>query len=252
VYRLPVSGIAVTLRQPAGAEDLLLYEAADFDIALALALIGRLASPEADWGNLCVTDIEILLLLLRQSVLGDLIQAEALCTSRDCGARVDLSFRVNRYLAHHRPRAPRHVEREGATGWFRFTDRSLRFRLPVAADLVAVSDSPEPESALLQRCVDPAHVPSRVRARVERAMEALAPSLSHQVEGQCPQCRSAIAFYFDVQAFVLRELRNRAATVYRDIHLLASQYNWREEDILALPRGRRAQFAAMIADGGIG
>src|SRR5258708_25740669 len=101
--RLPVSGIEVTLRQPAGAEDLLLCEAVEFDTSLALALLDRLASPRGDWSGLCVTDFETLLLLLRQSVAGDLIQADATCTSRDCRARVDVSFRVESYLSHHRP-----------------------------------------------------------------------------------------------------------------------------------------------------
>ncbi len=85
---------------------------------------------------------------------------------------------------------------------------------------------------------------------METALEAVAPLLSHEVQGECKQCGSAISVYFDVQEFVLRELRSRATSIYRDIHLLASRYQWPEESILALPCARRMHYAAMIADGG--
>jgi hypothetical protein len=44
-FRLPVSGIEVFLRQPAGAEDILLTEAATLDTGLALALAGARPNP---------------------------------------------------------------------------------------------------------------------------------------------------------------------------------------------------------------
>lgn len=250
MYRLPVSGIEVSLRQPAGAEDLLLCEAVTTDFGLALTLIERLASPTRDWSILCATDIEVFLLLLRRIMLGDCVQAETVCPALDCRTRVDVSFRVGDYLSHHRPTVPRGVERTTQGEWFCFMGQPTRFRLPLGFDLVASAATPDPEAELLRRCIDPAPVPTWVRHRIERAMESMAPSLSHAVKGRCPNCRSAIAAYFDVQGFVLRELRNRAVTVYRDIHLLASQYNWAEENILALPHNRRTQYAAMVAYGG--
>jgi hypothetical protein len=248
--RLPISGIEVTLRQPAGGEDLMICEAVRYDTSLALALVNRLASPSLDWSQLCVTDLEALLLLIRRDVLGDEIRTDASCGVRDCRARVDISFRVENYLVHHRPRVARGVEREAEGEWFRFADNVARFRIPTVADVVAAASAQNPEVELLRRSVEPARVSSRVRCRVERAMEALAPSLSHAVQGECKQCGSAISVYFDVQEFVLRELRSRAASIYRDIHLLASRYQWPEESILALPCARRMHYAAMIADGG--
>jgi hypothetical protein len=249
MYRLPVSGIEVSLRGPAGADDLLLYEAARCDTRLALALIARLASPAADWSSLCITDFEALLLLLRRTVLGDLVQAETACPTPGCRARVDVSFRVGAYLAYRRPRTPKSVE-AGEGEWFRCAGEDLRFRLPAAADVVAAGSAPDPEAELLRRCVEPVTLSQRERYRVERAMQALAPTLSQSVKGACPHCGSVIEAYFSVQAFVLRELRNRALSILRDIHLLAGRYNWREEEILALPASRRMQYAAMIAEGG--
>jgi hypothetical protein len=82
--------------------------------------------------------------------------------------------------------------------------------------------------------------------RVENAMEALAPPLSHTVQGQCPECGSVLDLYFDAQQFCLQELRGQALFIYDDVHLLAMEYHWSEADILALPRNRRAQYAERV------
>ena len=42
---LPTSGQSVVLQAPTGREDLLLLEAPDYDLALALVLMNRLARP---------------------------------------------------------------------------------------------------------------------------------------------------------------------------------------------------------------
>src|SRR5215471_11508079 len=96
MLRLPVSGLQVAVRQPAGSEDLLLREKAGSDIELALSLIERVAwaadGTAIDWGLLSITDIEILLLRIHQAAFGDAIRAEARCADADCGARVDIAF----------------------------------------------------------------------------------------------------------------------------------------------------------------
>ena len=250
MYRLPVSGLEVVLRQPTGAEDLLLQETSVANAELALALVRRLAQPvegtALDWQALSVTDLEALLLKIRQMVFGDLIQADVRCTAQDCGARVDVSFGVGEYLAHHRPRAPRGLKPADETGWFQFLNEGIRFRLPSGADQAMVAGKPQAESQLMRRCVQPEEVSWRLRKRVEDTMEVLAPSLSHDVQGECPDCHASFSIYFDVQDYVLRELRNQAACVYEDVHLLALHYKWSEESILALPRSRRLHYAMTL------
>ena len=247
MFRLPVSGLEVVLRQPAGVEDLLLLETPGYDTDLALALVTRLASRSdgtpTEWGTLTVTDLDALLLRLRQLVFGDVIRADVLCTVKDCGARIDVSFRITDYLAHHTPHAPRGVEAAPEAGWFRVQGQEIMFRLPSGLDQAAVAGMEQPERELIRRCVRPAELPARWLRRVERAMEALAPSLSHALQGSCPQCRTKADIYFEVQRFVLQELRDQAAFLYEDVHLLARHYHWAEEKILALPRYRRVQYA---------
>jgi hypothetical protein len=243
---LPVSGLEVRLHPPNGADDLLLLEAPACDTALALVLLARLVEPVGEasvaWDALCVTDLEVLLLRLRQHMFGDRIRTDVVCPGQECGARVDVMFHLSDYLAHHSPRMPRGVEAADEARWFRLRDAPVLFRPPTGADQVAVARLSQPARALMQRCVRPADLSARLRRRVENVLEALAPSLSHDVQGVCPECGAEVAIYFDVQQFVLWELRDHAAFLYEDVHLLASRYHWSEEAILALPRLRRQRY----------
>jgi hypothetical protein len=247
---LPVSHVAVALRTPTGVEDLMLLEAPAYDMPFVLALVDRLAQPldggTIDWSALPLTDLDTLLFLIRQAICGDLIRAEARCPVPGCGARIDVAFHTSDYLAHHTPRVPANVVPEGMEAWYRLRDTALRFRVPTGADLIAVMGEPRPARALIQRCVDPPDVPARLLRRIERAMEALAPVLSRDVLGSCPECGRTIPLYFDHQRFCLHELQDSAALVYEEIHLLARQYGWSQAEILALPRHRRAAYAEMV------
>lgn len=250
MVRLPVSGIELNLRQPAGLEDILLLEAPARDTKLALALVERLAKAfdgsEVQWETLCVSDLEALLLLIRQKVFGDFIDAEVNCPVQECGKRLDVSFNISDYLAYHQPHVPDNAEPADEEGWFRLRNEQVSFRLPTVADQVAAVRQSEPERELIQRCVQPASISSRLLKQIEAAMEALAPSLSYDINGQCPECGTTVDMYFDVQPFCLRELRGQALFVYEDVHLLALYYQWSEAEILALPGDRRRHYAEML------
>jgi hypothetical protein len=231
-------------------EDLMLLETPGSDTGLALALVSHLTGgveeQVIDWSHLTVTDLEVLLLRLRQMVFGDLVRTDVACPVVACGRRIDVSFRIEDYLDHHRPRRARGVEVAEEPGWFRLRDNDITFRLPSAADQAAIAGLAEPKRELIRRCIRPTPLSARWIERVERAMEALAPSLS-EIQGECLECHTVIDMHFDVQRFVLRELRDQAEFIYQDIHLLARYYHWPEEKILALPTHRRSRYADMLA-----
>jgi hypothetical protein len=177
-----------------GAEDLLLREAPACDASLALAFVARLATASdgepIDWPALTLTDFDAVLLMLRRSILGDLIRAEAACPGPSCGQRVDVTFSLHEYVAVHVPRPPRRVTAMNETGWFCWrghASNGVSFRLPCVADRLAVADHPDPVGALINRCVRPQNVSQAQLRRVEGAMEALAPSLSGILQGECPE-----------------------------------------------------------------
>lgn len=251
-FILPVSGIAVSLAQPTGAEDVLLAEHRPDDPALVLALVERIAWSDSavDWEDLPVSDIDTLIARWRQAVVGDRVVAETACVVPSCGERVDLSFGIGDFLAHHRPRTGTvrgrgwRAEPAGdAPGWFRLgaDDADVIFRLPTLADQIAVAGDPDPAAALATRCVTPVPPPRR-RAWVEAAMERLAPPLSTPLGGRCPQCGAPITALFHARDYCLRELRDRARFVFDDIDVLAERYHWSERAILTLPLTRRTHY----------
>lgn len=253
--RLPVSGFAVMLRQPTGEDDLVLREWRMSQHVLAQTLAARLARTDdgqpLDADALCVTDLQALLLRLRQVVAGDVIQAEVTCASSQCRARVDIAFRISEYLESHPVRTPRGLA-PSEPGWFQFAGETARFRLPSVLDLRAIEGQRLPDRALARLCMEPAEIPPALRRRMERAMEALAPPLSRSLVGECPECGRPVEVYFDVETYVLREWSDRAAGIYQDVHLLALHYKWPEDRILALPRNRRMQYVEMLRDQGVG
>jgi hypothetical protein len=257
-FRLPVSRIEIELRQPAGADDVLLAEADGAAFALAEVLVGELARPieggSLVWADMTLTDLDAALLAIRRLVLGDRLESSARCAARadgaggGCGARIDLGFHITDYLAQHRPRMPRGVTRADEAGWFRLDESTVSFRLPTAADLEAIAHERDAAQMLAWRCIRPDDVSARLRRRIERAMDALAPNLYGELEGVCPECGATVAIAFDPQRYVLAELRQRAAFVFEEVHLIAGGYRWSEQEILRMPRARRARYAELIHD----
>ncbi len=265
-FCLPVSRLEVLFRQPTGAEEIALLETDESDVALALGLVSALArrapgsessagsEERIDWHSLSLTDLDAALLTVRRSVLGDRICSTVRCA---CSDAIDIDFGIADYIAGHAPHASRAsrtsqgAESDGA-GWFRLGGSSARFRLPSGADLLAIQSEDDRERELERRCIEPAEVPAPLRRRIEAAMEALAPSLSGMLEGECPGCGATVHIGFDPQRYVLDELKQRAAFLFDEVHLLASRYRWAERDILALPQSRRARYAELVVDSGVG
>jgi hypothetical protein len=242
------------LRPLSGREDVLLAEGHADDPALALTLIERVATcpQEVDLGALPVADADVLIVRLRQAILGDDVCPETVCTAPSCGKKIDIPFRLSAYLAHHRARGVplkmRGVVVDHApdqAGWYRLAGPDtpeLCFRLPSLSDLVAVWNAPDRARALAERCLRPMP-PAPLRRRAERAMEALAPPLAGPLEGACPECGAQMNVFFEARSYCLQELSDRARFVYEDIDLLACRYHWSEQAILDLPSERRNFYA---------
>ena len=138
---MPLSGLAVTLRPPTGAEDLLLAEAGATMPRCAAAgrAAGRRRGRTSTGARCAVIDLDALVLRLRQALIGDRVSRRRLRRAR-CGGRIDMSFSIDDYLAPS-PAAPRPPK--GAAGAVRRPDdarlvpaeragrrRNARFRLP--------------------------------------------------------------------------------------------------------------------------
>jgi hypothetical protein len=217
---------------------------------LVVDIDGKRPSLE-DIGGLNLCERDVLLARIRQETFGDRVESTVKCPG--CGERLDVDFSLEAFVEHQKPRrSPRIEIKEG--GWFQLSGDSTVFRLPTVGDLEAV----EPERiapgagavrALVARCVRSADGSSRFLARIERAAWKLAPQLSAELRADCAVCGQVLFVAFEVMSFVLREIQHAAARLYRDVHLLARWYHWREAEILDLPRRRRVEYVdALLAD----
>jgi hypothetical protein len=248
---LSVAGFDVEFELPTGADDIALLEAGSPDLSVAVMFLARVVNRRdapLDWSSLSMTDIDVLLLRLRQRFLGDAVRAEVVCAAKGCRAPVDIVFSIGDYLDHHRPKRPPRVV-QLADGWFRFVGDDVEFRVPSVGDQLAVMTESHPEQALLHRCVRSARITSGLRRRVETAMEAMAPSLASELQGTCPECGAAVTAWFDPLHYTLRELRDQAAFVYEEVCAIARLTHWSEAEILSLPAVRRARYAELAQPG---
>jgi hypothetical protein len=198
--------------------------------------------------TLTLGERDVLLARLRQENFGDQVESNATCPQ--CCERLDMDFSLEALLAHHLPQSTRGVLLQ-EDGWLSLANHVITFRLPTIADLEVMEQqagltTKEQQQWLITQCVRPMPVPARLCARIERAMWRLSPQLSQELRAQCAVCGITFTAAFDVESFVLREIRLAARTLYRDVHLLARWYHWREEEILALPRQRRMQYVAEL------
>lgn len=246
---LPVSGLALQVREATGADELVVLEPARSAIATVVTLADRLTTDAAGqtpaWAELPAADVGAIALTIRQAWLGERISTDARCRDPGCAERMDIEFAIPAYIAHHRPSRYRGVRPGREAGWFELA-ADASFRLPTIGDLQVAVISADPERCLRERCLRPAAVTAAVARRVSRAMTALAPSLTGTVTARCPACGGSEPLRFDPVAYSLTELRDAASGLYEEVHLLASAFGWPEDAILALPRRRRARYAELI------
>jgi len=241
---LPISGVQATWRPATGRDDIALADSAR-GLRGAVDHIGNAVelTPAVDPHDLPVGDIDLLVVWQRREHLGDTMVAEGRCAN--CHEPVDVRFSLAAYAAHHRPRPSRRAEPIG-DGWFALRSGTATFRLPTARDVLSVDGVVDARAALLTRCVrEP--VPAVTARAVESAMARLAPTLRTAVSGVCPECGAGFDLEVDARELCMTELRRDAVTVYDDVNLIATAYNWSQDDILDLPSTRRRRYAATIA-----
>lgn len=247
---LPVSGLTLHVREATGADELVVLEPGRSPVATVVTLASRLTTDAQGrapaWEELPAADVGAIALTIRQAWLGERISTDARCPRDGCRERMDIAFTIPAYLAHHRPRRQAGLRPGQDAGWYEFGGAPVSFRLPTIADLRAATASADPERCLRERCVRPSVVSAALARRVSGAMAALAPSLAGAVTAHCPACGGGDLLRFDPVSYALSELRDAAAGLYDEVHLLASAFCWPEEAILALPRSRRARYAGLI------
>jgi hypothetical protein len=177
---------------------------------------------------------------LYRLTFGDRVETTVKCGA--CGSPYDLGFSLEQLMAS--------VSRTAVPGLVAHPDGSYslagggRFRLPAAADELAVSSLrlDQAEAGLRARCtLEPGDAEA-----IDDAMQSIAPILSLRIAAGCPECGAAQQFEFDVQRFLLSRIRKERPGRQREVHRLASAYGWGLTEILNLPRSERRAFCELV------
>jgi hypothetical protein len=255
------------LRSWQGCDEMLLCERGDAmtPAAWTTSLLARCVSLDggsrpagADFvRSLTVGDREALLLHLRRITLGGRMSCVFGCPA--CAEKMDLDLEAAALLlppyAHdghvHRAR----MDGDGAA-W------DVAFRLPNGGDQEAAAalvrrDEQKAVALVLRRCIQsiaatsgeaPGDVPPAVARALPGLMSELDPQAEMLLDATCPSCHEAVRLCFDAGQYLLREVAQRAGALFREVHLLASQYHWSESEILAMTAARRRRYLEVIGD----
>jgi hypothetical protein len=206
----------------------------------------ELQSDELD--ALSIGERDRLLLRLRQSLFGPVLQIYTTCPS--CGQEVE--FRAGTPDLISTPSAPAAELTLSIAGF------DLRYRVPNSADGVALTASnslDDARSELLRRCLlsisrdgkqtGLESLPASVVEALEETMDAADPLADVRFDLSCPECGHVWAASFDPASFLSTEIAAYTRRLFREVHALARYYGWQEADILRMSPQRRATYLEM-------
>lgn len=233
VPALSVPDRTVFLRDITATEELEAHSAE----ALLRALVvegGTAALPD-----LTLSEQDMAVAALYRTLYGETIECHVPC--RACDRMFETQFEISDWIAALRQGL--FVVRVGVNAYE--TTGGLRFRLPTSADLADLPDE-DPEAALRAKCLlegDP------VDPLLEPAMACAGPLLDDEIDATCPHCGAERSFAVRMDSYLLAALARERPMVVREIHHIASRYQWSRAEIMALPRNvRRDHVRLILAD----
>lgn len=189
------------------------------------------------------------LLSLREQLFG--AQLSSLTDCPACGEQLELNFNVADLRASSSsPDLSLHLSHSGY---------ELELRVPTSLDLLQLTDCTtvaEMRGRLFERCVVrivggesveraremPAEI---VELAIERIGEA-DPQADVEVDLTCPECSHEWQTGFDIVSYLWSELQSWAGQMMREVSVLASNFGWRESDILNMSPQRRRGYLEIL------
>ena len=183
------------------------------------------------------------LLARHRALFGPLLQGVTDCP--DCSAKLDVACDIDALLGAHTSPGAEHevVLDDGAR---------VRFRLPTHADLAALGDAKDEDTAallLLGRCLVGTAASAALVAPIAARMAELDPLGDPELRLDCAACGSRFSRPLDPAAFLWQEMSIRAKRLLGQVAALARAYGWREADILSMSAVRRQAYLDLAEAG---
>lgn len=190
-----------------------------------------------------LTERNRLLLQLHRISFGSSLDGYVACAQ--CGAAMELSLSVADVLAQiDESHAP------ASLPWLD-GDQTRSMRAATTADLLAAAQAPDEAAAeehLLLRCLgmDTVALTADSMQMARSHFEQLHAGGELRCALHCPDCSHAATYELDLAHFVWREALHTARRLLGDIHALALNYGWREQDIAAMSPVRREAYLELL------
>lgn len=260
------------MRVPSAAELLAVWEEGvtqhPVQRAIFLLALIRPEMPLVALAEMSLGERDEQLLALREQLFGSRLVSLAVCPG--CGERLELDFDIANIRAPASAARPPQLAGDASV---RAGDYCVRYRLPSSADLLAIADCVDADTAqrqLLARCVlaiereraagegdeerlavEPetltiGQLPEAVVEAVAEGMQKASAQSDVQLSLTCPVCQRSWLAAFDIASYLWGEVSDWALRTMREVHALASAYGWREAEILAMSARRRQWYLEMI------
>lgn len=193
------------------------------------------------------------LILLRDALFGSKLESVISCPQ--CHERLEMQFSTQDLLAQDDlatrvNEQPNTVEIDGY---------SVQFRPLNSLDVATIppeATKTEAQDHLLSRTIlEISHKstvvplkkpPEPIMQQIVSVMAAQEPLADSYIALQCPSCKHRWQALFDIATYLWAEIERWAIHILHEVHILASAYGWREDDILSLSAWRRQLYLEKI------
>ncbi|SCY10797.1 hypothetical protein SAMN05216420_102323 [Nitrosospira sp. Nl5] len=217
-------------------EHLLFEFGADPDRALEAAVqpgVG-LIGPE-DLGALPIVDFELMLAHFCIGNFGDVVGHNITCGS--CRKIFGVEFSLRTFISALTAEIVKHDSPDFNGAPLALPTRDMIRNANEKSDLVGLvwkNAMPEPGDL----------------STLEKYLERACPVLEENIRAACPACTTEQSFHFALRDWITAKLKARVKVLLAQIHILASSYHWRFDEILALSRQTRSALIETIRNQG--
>jgi predicted RNA-binding Zn-ribbon protein involved in translation (DUF1610 family) len=193
-----------------------------------------------------------MLFIIREQLFGQELYSAVSC--EQCGEQLEFTLQIRELLAQ-----PVETSSDPPVLTFEQEAYEVHFRLPNSHDLLEVTRPDvkgDAHERLLERCLvrvrdgstdrSAEALPQAIQAAVMERMAEADPLADIHIEFSCPACGHVWQAVLDVVDYLWNEIETRSRQMLTEVHLLASTYHWREEDILSMSAWRRQLYLEMI------
>jgi hypothetical protein len=199
--------------------------------------------------HLSIGDRTALLLHLRKITFDDMLKCTLDCPSCSKNMLLDLSVTDILHISYSKPQKDYDLETPGF---------SLKIRPLTSADQELIfeksgrTDNNNLSEELVRSCIVysnhplPKSLSDDFIFAVSSKLEEIDPLSDIVLNLICPNCQHTFQTLFDIERFIFHEIALRQNQLEREIHWMAFNYKWTENEILSLPIRKRKRYIELI------